>query len=324
MKVFYETAGGETVWVLGENKKVEVRPGYTLEDAVNRVLKGESSNQVLADFSREYGINGVASDFTLQAVLDPLNAAPEVVGVLREKGATRAATKAAGQAAKLAEVPGISSVEQIAKFEARARVETAKAQVFERTPSLTGYAIPFGEAGRKFRALVQSGAIKAGDAQYMTPWERAVAGLTPDGKIKELQPTPLGGTKIPEFIQKMVTLQPKAKAKLYLERYSTTIANLFDWGKMTDATPRELIDVVKATANMDMEVLHNAGAEFMDTPEAYTTIGAARDVLPKLDDLVTTYEAAADNRQLFWQLPDMNAEKYTYTISQISLSICIM
>src|SRR4030042_3149292 len=53
-----------TVWVLGENKPLPVQPGYTLDDAVQRVLDGESADQVLADYQRAYGISGVATHLT--------------------------------------------------------------------------------------------------------------------------------------------------------------------------------------------------------------------------------------------------------------------
>jgi len=299
-----------TVWVLGENQPVQVRAGYTLDDAAQRILNGESAGEVQADFAREYGISGTFTDFAQSTIYDPLNVVPEIISGARGKISRGKAGAAAVEAVTLRETPGISSVEKIAQLDARARIETAKATVYETTPGILGLeahvpgtplGITWGEAGKKFRALITSGAIKPEDARFMTKWERTVAGITPDGKIRELLPSPLEG-RVPKFIETMLTLQPKAKAKMFLERYHTTVSSLFDWGKMTDATVRDLYDVAKSMANGDMRKLHDLGAEYLNTPEAYTILGAARDGVNALESKVVTYEAAGASRNLFWQI----------------------
>ncbi len=279
-----------SVWVIGENEPVPVQPNYTLDDAVKRIKDGEPSEQVLADFQREYGISGVGSDFLNQSLYDPLNVAPEIVSAARVKGLehVNAGIRAAGDITP--------------EKAARLQVNDIKAEVFKDTPEMTGLALPWSESARKFKALVQA-KITPEQAKFLTPWERKVAGLTPDGKIRELLPNAEQfSERVPQWVQSAITLQPKAKAKLFLQKWSNNISMLFDWSSGRQVEPRQIVEVLKATANMDMETLRDAGAEFMASPEAYTTVGATRDFLPKLDKLVNDYETATPNRTMFWDI----------------------
>ncbi|HEX2696099.1 MAG TPA: hypothetical protein VHM28_00225, partial [Anaerolineales bacterium] len=73
------------VYVLGEDQPVQVRPGYTLENARQRILNGEDPGVVQADFQREYGVSGMITQLALQTIYDPLQLAHEVESAGVEK-----------------------------------------------------------------------------------------------------------------------------------------------------------------------------------------------------------------------------------------------
>lgn len=286
-----------TAWVIGENEPVPVQPNYTLDDAVKRIMEGEPSSQVLEDFRRVYGVTGVASDFLSQSIYDPLNIAPHVVSGLKVKGLEHIneGIRAAGEL-----TPEQST---------RIQINDIKADVFRDTQNMTGLALPWSEAGRKFKELIQA-RITPEQAKYLTPWERTVAGLTPDGRIRELLPKGEQFSEwVPQWIQSAITLQPKAKAKLFMQKWANSINLLLDWSTGREVEPRQMVDILKATANMDSETLRTAGAEFMESPEAYTTIGATRDFLPQLDKDLANFETATPNRDLFWRVQNLLGEE---------------
>jgi len=276
------------VWMLGEAEPVAVKPGYTLDDAVDKILnQGYTTEQVLSEYQQAYGLSGVASDFMLQSVFDPLNVADS--GVSEGK-----AKLVEGQSQRIIDT-GVMTPEQVARVE----VNTIKADVYRESPSvnpLTEY-LPWSETSRKLKASLQTAAQgNAEIAKVLTPWERKLAGLTPDGKIKELLPTDASKTGIPKFIDYVFNMTPDSKARLFLDRGASVLQSVFDFSKTADMTPRQMVDLLKASANADMGTLKNAGAEFLSAPEAYTIIGAARDFLPAMEKRAAAFDATAEQR----------------------------
>ena len=285
------------VWVLGENETVPVQPGYTLDDAVKRILNGESADALWTEYQRVYGISGVASDFMLSAIYDPLNVLPTVVG----------RTKAKIAETRVKSLAGLSELSEVQA--ARLKIETIKADIYRATPGMSGMVIPWNEASRRFRKLI----VDVPDvAKHLTWGERIIAGVTPDGKVKELLPNaqkvkgaPLS-QNLPIAWKRFWSLQPEARANLFRDKLTENIQVVFDWSLATGKTdPKAMIDVIEAASKMDMVTLREAGAEFMGSPEAYTTIGAARDVLPKLRADQLAYEALARNREQFHNIAGM-------------------
>lgn len=282
MKVFYETQTGDEVWVLGENEKVPVQPGYTLADAAKRAIQGGSGDEILADYTRVYGINGVASDFLLQSVYDPLNVIPNVSAEVRAKVAE-------GKAQSL-----INQGELTPEQAARVQVENIKANVYRSAPDMTGTLLPFSETSRLMQAELRQ--LSPDVAKYLTPWEQRIAGLTPDGKIKELLPdTP--ESKIPRAIRWTASLTQEAKAIISSRTMAENLMVLLD-----SSSPRDWVKILRSTANWDMGAVKEMGAQSLNNPEVYTSLGGIRDYIPKLQELVANYEVAGKNRDLFWEI----------------------
>jgi diguanylate cyclase (GGDEF)-like protein len=308
--------GEGEVWVIGENEPVAVQPGYTLDDAVQKILKdGYTPEQVLAEYQQVYGLSGVASDFMLQSVFDPLNPADSAVA--KTRGAISEA-RAAGNLAQAGELTNLGVLDQaqttkVQELQARAQIEKIKADVYKNTPSINPATegIPWSETARRLRASFQE--LPADIAAQLSPWERHVAGLTPDGKkIAELLPNE--PARVPQFVQQMFTLLPDAKARLFLERGAQTLNTLFT---NYDFSPRQIVQAIKASADLDMQTMRTMGTEFLSSPEAYTTIGAARDFIPTIDQALSNYdgsrEAAARVQDVVKQLDTTEALRKGFT-----------
>lgn len=272
------------VWVLGEAAPQIVKPGYTLDDAVNKILKdGYSTEQLMQEYQQIYGLSGVASDFMLQAAYDPMNVLPGMVS----EGKAKIMEARNESLLKLGEL----TPEQAARVE----INKIKADVYRDAHSVNPLTenIQWSETARKLRASIQEAANTNPEIlKTLTPWERRVAGLTPDGKIAELLPT----SGLPKWIDYVMRLTPDAKARLFQDRGASVLQSLFDFSKGEELSPKQTVDILKATANADMETLSNAGAEFMSSPEAYTVIGEARDFIPEIEKRAAAYENTADQR----------------------------
>ena len=284
----FEPETQKTVWVLGDGKPVPVQPGYTTDDARERIINGEAPDSVVADFAHQYGVSGQASQLLLYALIDPLRVLPEAVGEVHARISDAAAEEALA-----------------AGNPARAQIESMKADAYRAAPGLEGIAKvgPIeSQAARVFRSLssTQSEVPTADLVAEMTPHERSIAGLTPEGKIAELAPA-VAGAK-PNIVQLMTTLTPEAKAIISAHMVKENMGVLLDWAGQGSDAPQRINQVLRLAAGSDMQGVRDMGAAFMDNPEVYTHIGALRDFQPTLDELTANYQLAESNRELFWKV----------------------
>ncbi len=285
------------VWVLGQKGAVPVQPNYTIEDARQRILAGESPDSVLADFSREYGVTGVASDLLLQAVYNPLNIGHEVSAEIRGALHETAAARIERGARPLTEADA-----------ARVAIERAHAQAAYQAPTMTGELIPWSASASAFRDLVRTrfgfqGISMDAMVQAMSKRELAFARLMPDGALRELQPGK------PGFWNFFHNLTPESKTILSADMTKENLAVLMDWAGRGEDAPRKMYNVLAAASRHDMQTLRDMGATFLDNPEFYTSIGALRDFMEPLQRLTADYESARPNRDLFFQALNILGEE---------------
>lgn len=273
------------VWVIGQKGPVPVQPNYTVDDARKRILAGESPDEVYADFAREYGVTGIASDLLDQAIINPLNVAHEVSAEVRASVHEARAEKILSGARPLTEAET-----------ARLGIERITARAIRQRPGLVG-----GEAVMGFKDLVRT-KFGMGEVSWdaivhaLTEKERRLADILPDGTIKELNPTKPGMWNFQH------NLTPESKLIVSADMARENLGVLLDWAGTGEDAPRKMYNVLAAASRHDMRALRDMGATFMDNPEVYTVQGALRDFMEPLQSAVVGYESAAPNRELFRQV----------------------
>lgn len=238
--------------------------GKFLTDARRRIRAGENPLDIMGELQGYAG--STISDFVAQSIADPLNVSHKVSGAVIERGAAATGMKALSAAAKAAGDAGRPGV---------------------------------WETWARYRADVHSGRVKVNE---LASFERTLAGVTAEGKIKALEPGS-GRTGARGWFERMANLEPESKARLGLAMQQDNLGMFFS---MFD-NPDDGVRYFKALQNGDMDTVRALGAEFLDAPEMYTILPSLKNY--NIDDMLKVWHATDQNRTVLLRVADILGEE---------------
>ena len=259
LKPIREGVAGEAgkTWMLGAADPVQVAAQYTPENYAKRIAAGEDANQVMMDFQTAYGVLGLGSDFALSAIFDPLN----VMGEFESAGVKKFAEKTN-------------------------RPLLAKAASGD---SFMGTTHGLFDTIRNYKNIVKD--VGHTELASLDGFSKRLAGLTPEGKIKEWMPNEKPSIK---NFYNMFNLTPEAKAHLH---HTGTIDNVTTLMAMAEGDPLKFSKMFDQVSNSPHEAAAQLG-EFVDAPEMYTS-------LPMMKNFDAGKEAIVD-----WTLNQGNRDAF--------------
>lgn len=265
-------AAADQVWQiqkgLSEPQKLQGERGTAaLNAARERINKGEDITAVYLDYVERFGFTGTLNDFVGQSLLDPTQLAPFIEG-----RAGAAIADAAGNkrlAAAFRDTTG------------SAFIDVLPMGLKQLAEAVTGQHESAGLMGaiETYKNYIKTGYFPEGTTPLapdaLSGFEKRIAGLDEQGRIKELQPAS-GKGGVAGFVEYLNNLTPEAKANVFLDNLLDNMKFLLAEAK---GDPDAMIDILNRAAGITPTQAGQAGERLIQSPYTATAAAAYYDFL---------------------------------------------
>jgi len=269
--------------VLGGSLLDEVRARIAAQD--------EDIELIYADIVDRTGFSGSLGDFIQQSIIDPLQVAPYVINNIGGNLATHFGD------ARLAD----------AFAKTRGHLDTdilpvGFQQLYSVVTGREGTGGIFNTLG-VYRSSIQGG-ITVGDtapvaAADLTPFEKWIGKLTPEGEFSELQPSAASADtpKWKNWLTYLTELTPEAKAATFIDLAHTNISTII---QMASGDPEGMIKLLRQVANVDPVSVGQIGEALINSPAGATISVAVKDFITSgfPEQALSVWEATSNPRTM--------------------------
>lgn len=248
----------------------ELQGEVALRDLRQMLDQGADKEQAYAEIASRFGDSGTVNNFVGQVLLDPMQLMPYLTGKLGELGAWM-----------------LDKPELAVAFKASTGspfIDMLPLGIQQIATAITGVQGSQGIIStlRQYRGVVQKIGLKnleTGGYQTfdeMSWFDKTIGGITKEGQVAELQPTPVKAT----FIQKLRSLTPEAKAAIYLDNMMSGTGQL-SWAVDDPSLPNAdragaLMTMLQKYAEPSTVEVGDAGEALLRSPMTATTSAAIK------------------------------------------------
>ncbi len=279
--------------------------GQRVSDLRQELESGKTIDQLYAEVADKYGFSGTLNDFVGNILLAAAAGGALKAGGVRagEVVARKTGNVRAAEAFHMAQGNPVIDVlppglQQAAEFITKQHPSQGIVQAF-----------------RNYKNLIRTGGM-AGEAAApraaaeLSPVEKMVGGLTPEGVFRELEPAPAAAGRPPinRFFSWFGSLTPESKAVTMLGLFTDNLGILLEKSHLD---PEKTVTLLKKAAGVDPVTAGDMGEAFLKSPETATVAAAYREFIKSgaPDEMLATWAGSATPRNLLLNLAKILKEE---------------